>query len=170
MKVEITDVEVMVEGEGLAEIETVRVPLGSGAGEIVIAVAKKVGFPAEEAVLLIEDCDEPVSLAVIIDEEFGGRVHHVHRARRVDVAVHYNGGEKHRHFSPATRVQLVLDWAVGKDGFNIDPTIAPELELAIHGQTTALPKNAHIGRYVNHPHHCVAFDIIRGTVPNGSEQ
>ena len=27
---------------------------------------------------------------------------------------------------------------------------------------------AHIGRFIRHPHHSLALDLIRGTVPNGA--
>jgi hypothetical protein len=42
------------------------------------------------------------------------------------------------------------------------------MELALHGQTKPLPKSAHIGRYVRHPHCELDFDLIRGVVPNGA--
>ena len=74
-----------------------------------------------------------------------------------------------RRFRPAARVQRVLDWAVGPDGFKgIDPPIVPEMELALHGTTTALPKNAHIGRFVRHHEPCLKLDLIRGVIPNGA--
>jgi hypothetical protein len=169
MEVDVKNIEVMVEGEGLLDIETIRLQEGSTGREIVTAVALKSGFPAEEAILLVEDSDELLDLTVVLTEAtLGGKVHHVHRARQIAVTIFYNGSEKEKRFSPSARVQRVLDWAVSKEGFNIDPVIAPEMELAIHDQTTALPKSAHIGRYVHHPHHCLALDLIRGTVPNGS--
>ena len=162
-------IEIIVEGEGLAEVEIVRIPAGSTAREVVAAVASKSGFPTEEGYLSLEDAEEPLDLATVITEETtGGKVHHVHRVLKIDAIVFYQGHQMDKHFPPSARVQRVLDWAVGPDGFKIDPVIAPEMELALHGQTTALPKNAHIGRYVRHPHHQVAFDLIRGQVPNGA--
>jgi hypothetical protein len=153
------EIEILVEGEGLAEVEAIRIPVGSAASEIVAAVAVKGGFPVEGAILFVEDCDEPIDLAiVVVDEDVSGKVHHVHRARKIEVGV----------FAPSTRVQRVLDWAVSRDGFNIDPAVAPEMELALHGQTKPLPKSAHIGRYVRHPHCELDFDLIRGVVPNGA--
>jgi hypothetical protein len=163
-------VEVMVEGEGLSEVEIVRLPEGSLAKEIVVAVATRSGFPAEEAILFVEDCEDPVDLALIIEGNLMDRVHHVHRVRKIEVGVFYQGRRIQERFAPSARVQRVLDWAIGSKGFKIDPTIAPEMELALHGQTTALPKNAHIGRYVRHPHHELAFDLIRGIVPNGASR
>jgi len=163
------EIEILVEGEGLAEVEAIRIPVGSAASEIVAAVAVKGGFPVEGAILFVEDCDEPIDLEiVVVDEEVSGKVHHVHRARKIEVGVFYQGRRIERRFAPSTRVQLVLDWAVSRDGFNIDPAVAPEMELALHGQTKPLPKSAHIGRYVRHPHCELDFDLIRGVVPNGA--
>ncbi len=162
------EIDVLVEGEGLADVETVRLPHGAQVRELIAVVARKGGYPAEEALLFVEDGDEPLDLAVlVVDERMGERIHHVHRARQIEVTVFYMAGQKSKTFRPATRVQQVLDWAVGPNGFKIDPSIAPEMELAIHGQTTPLPKNAHIGRFVHHPEHKLALDLIRGVVPNG---
>ena len=110
--------------------------------------------------LFLEDGDEPLDLAVVIlDEAHAGKIHHVHRARHVEVVVFYKEQKIERRFRPAARVQRVLDWAVGPDGFkHIDPPIIPEMELALHNSTTALPKSAHIGRYVHHHQHRLELD------------
>ena len=162
-------IEVLVEGEGLVDVEVIRLPPGSAAREIVVAVAAKGGFPPEEAVLFLEDGDELVDLvAAVVEESYGGRVHHVHRLHHVEVEVFYKEQCIKRRFRPSARVQRVLDWAAGPDGFKgIDPVIVPELELALHGTSRALPKNAHVGRYVRHPEPCLKLDLIRGVIPNG---
>lgn len=164
------EIELLVEGEGLAEVEAIRILEGSRAREIIIAVAAKGQFPAEGAVLYVEDSEEPIDPERLIDSGMAGKVHHVHRAHRIEVRVFYQGREINRRFAPSARVERVLDWAVGDQGFAIDPVIAPEMELALHGQTTALPKSAHIGRYVRHPHHDLVLDLIRGIVPNGASR
>ena len=66
MEVKVTEIEVMVEGEGLEDVQIVRLAVVSTAREIVAAVALKGGFPAEEAILLVEDSDAPVDLAPIL--------------------------------------------------------------------------------------------------------
>jgi hypothetical protein len=162
------EIEIIVEGEGLPDIETIRIEEGGSGREIVAAVAVRGGFPAEEGLLFLEDGDEPLDIAIIVAEENSGKVHHVHRARHVEVSVFYQGRQIEKRFSPSTRVQRVLDWAVGPHGFKIDPAIAPEMELALHGTTKALPKEAHIGRYLHHPQQHLSFDLIRGVVPNGA--
>jgi hypothetical protein len=162
------DTSIIVDGEGLMDVEVIVVPQGSTGREVIVEVAKKTGIGVEEAILFIEDTDEPLNLDLVIREDLIGSVHHVHRAKRVEVKVHYQNGTKEKVFSPSTRVQKVLDWAVGPEGFKIDPAIAPEMELALHGQSVNLPKQAHIGRYVQHPQHDLVLDLIRGVVPNGS--
>lgn len=162
------DIEVLTEGEGLADVESVALPAGALAGKLIEAVAAKAGYPATEALLFAEDEAEPVATETPMTTELvSGRVYHVHRARKVDVSVSYKADSKNKGFPPSSRFQTILDWVTGPDGFAIDPAIAPEMELAIHGETTPLPKSAHIGRYVNHPENTLALDLIRGVVPNG---
>lgn len=164
-------VEILAEGEGLSDVELIQLAPGSLAIAIVIAVAAKGGFPADEAVLFFEDGEEPLDLAaIVVEESHAGKVHHVHRLHHVEVIVFYKDQKIERRFRPAARVQRVLDWAVGPDGFkNIDPVIVPEMELALHGTETALPKSAHIGRFVRRDRPCLELDLIRGVIPNGSQ-
>lgn len=162
-------IELLVEGEGLADVQVISVPERCRGREIVVAVARIGGYAAEEAFLFVEDGDEPLDLAAVIEEPAARRVHHVHRAEHVDVIVYYQGQHVEHRFRPSTRVQRVLDFAVGPDGFkNIDRAIVPELELALHTTTKALPKNAHIGRFVRHHEHRLELDLIRGVIPNGA--
>lgn len=162
-------IEVMAEGEGLAEVTLFQFPEGATGEDLIVAVAEKGGFPAGEALVFFEDQEEPLDRAApLVGYDKSGQVHHVHRAKLIRVTVFYKDEHKFREFRPAARVQRVLDWAVGSDGFNIDPAIAPEMELALQGENTALPKEAHIGRFVQHPQHTLALDLIRGVVPNGS--
>jgi hypothetical protein len=107
------DIELLVEGEGLAEVETIRVAEGSVAREVIVAVAAKGHFAAQEAFLFVEDSEELIDPARLLDRGMGNKVHHVHRVHRVDVRVFYQGREIDRQFAPSARVQRLLDWAVG---------------------------------------------------------
>ena len=72
------EIEVILEGEGLADVEAIRIPEGSPAREIVAAVARRGGFPAEEGVFFVEDGEEPLDLAVVMTpEKVSGKMHHV---------------------------------------------------------------------------------------------
>jgi hypothetical protein len=160
-------IEISIEGEGLVDIETLVIPKGSKARDVIAGIAKKSNLPLEAAFLFEEDSEEPLDLDLIIDEHRAkSTVHHVHTAKKIAVVIYYNNKQIEHRFPPSTRVHRVLLWATGREGFSIDPAIAPEMELALHGKTEALPRNAHIGRFVKHGHTLV-LDLIRGVVPNG---
>jgi hypothetical protein len=161
------EIEILVEGEGLTDIEIIRLPRGSAARAILAAIAVKSGFPADLGFLFVENSEDPVEMTVLVENMAKDRIHHVHRARKIEVRVFYQGRRLDNRFSPSTHIQWVLDWAVGPEGFKIDPTIAPEMELSLLDQKTALPKNAHIGRYVRHPHCELDLDLIRGGAERG---
>lgn len=162
-------VNVLIEAEGLPEVQVVSFAEGTPARAVLERVATLSGRSSETALLFVEDEDSPVDIeSSRVDETWSRVVHHVHRTGRIAVLVHYNGAQREHPFSPSTRVQRVLDWAVGPSGFALDPVIAPEMDLALHGQTDPLPRDAHIGRYVEHPHTALELDLIRGVVANGS--
>ena len=161
-------IEIDVEGEGLDETVLIQVEEGSPRAAIVADVSLKNGVAKEELLLFAEDREEVLDLDILLTEADAGVVHHVHRARQIRVTVDYNGLQAVKDFPPSARVQRVLEWAIKVKEFKIDPTIAPEMELALHGGTAELPKQAHIGRYVKHPHHKLELDLIRGIIPNGA--
>jgi hypothetical protein len=160
-------VEICVEGEGLGDVDVLTLEGGAKLRDVVVAVSSKTGIAVEELFVFDEDGDEVLALDIVIDEERAKRVHHVHRVREIEVTVNYKAEKKSKKYPPSVRIGRVLDWAVGEHGFKIDPSIAPEMELALEGTEIALPKPAHIGRYVKHPHHHLHLDLIRGIVPNG---
>jgi hypothetical protein len=163
----ISSIEIFIQGEGFTEIEVINLPPGSHVRDIAVAVGHKKGVAPEELLIFEEDGDDPLDFKRPLNKEPSCAVHHAHRVPKIDVVVQYLNKSKEKAFSPSTRIQKVLDWVVGRDGFAIDPTIAPEMELALRGETKELPKEAHIGRYVQHPHHRLELDLIRGIIPNG---
>jgi hypothetical protein len=161
-------IEILIDGEGFTEVALFEATRGALVQDIVNHGAALGRFAADEALLFLEDGNEPILVeGVVIDESFATRVHHVHRAKHIAVEVFYMVGHDRSEFSPATRIQRILEWAVGPQGFKIDPAIAPEMELALQGTANALPKSAHIGRFARHPGGDVKLDLIRGVVPNG---
>ncbi len=159
-------IEFLVEVEGLEKVQAVVIPLGSTVREVVVAAAEMGGFGHEQALLFVEDGDEPIDLTIVVDEGYQHqRVHHVHRSHRIKVSVLYNGVTKTHEFSPATRVAKVLEWAVGSDGFAIDTAIAPEFVLLIGERE--LPVDAHIGRFLRHHEECLHLELGRGSIQNG---
>jgi hypothetical protein len=164
-------IEILSEGEGLKDIELFQAEHGAAAFELIRLVAGRGGFPAEEAMLFIEGGNDPIEVAeLVIDECFRGRAHHVHRARHLDVHVAYQDKQIAHHYSPAVTVQTALDWAIGPNGFRIDPAIAPEMQLSLEGSEVPLPRHAHLGRFVHHPSQKLCLDLIRGVIPNGGHR
>lgn len=155
---------ILVEGEGLDDIISIKLPHCAVGHDLVAEIAIKINVLPEECHLFCEDEDKPRDLKAPICHD---RIHHVHRAQKIEVSICYMGEVETKKFPPSARVQKVLDWAVSKKGFKIDPAIAPEMELSLEGKNTPLPKNAHIGRFVKHPCHELKLDLIRGVVPNG---
>ena len=61
------------------------------------------------------------------------------------MTVFYNGRQVSRAFGPGSTIERVLAWAVGTDGFNIDPTTAHDLVLRLPGQPEDLDPSTHVG-------------------------
>jgi hypothetical protein len=163
------EIEIMTEGEGLVDVEALKVSHGGSLNEVIAIVAKRGGYAGEEAFIFVEDEDQPLDITIaVVTADSAKRVHHVHRLKEIEVVVFYGGQQISHKFAPSARVQKVLRWAVGPRGFkNIDPAIVPEMELTIHGQTESLPHKAHIGRFVKHPHGALKLDLTRPVIPNG---
>lgn len=164
--------EVFIDGQHLNDVHVVAIPPESNARAIADEAAKIIGVPAETLLVFEEDADTPLDLDVKLKENTDpGMTHHVHQAEKVSVTVFYMASQKKREFSPATRIQVVLDWAVGPEGFSIDPSIAPEMELALTEKPTEeVPRSAHLGRYAGGKDKEVEFDLVRGIIPNGAHE
>ena len=61
----------------------------------------------------------------------------VHTGREITVMVNYEHLTKEKKFSPSKTVFKVLQWAVGKSGFNLDPTSAARATRSPPGQLLA---------------------------------
>lgn len=161
------DETVLVGGAGKPELLKITIKTGAKLQEIVEVMAKEGGFSPKGAFLFIEDQDGPLNLELIVDEKYDRRkVHHVHRARTIEVFVCYGPEEKKRSFSPSTTIGKVLAWALKV--FNIDPEKAPEMRLALEGSEEPLDNNTHIGSLVQHNHeNKLKLCLVRPPVVNG---
>ena len=90
-----------------------------------------------------------------------------HRAHRATVQVRYEHLIKERAFAPSKTVFRVLQWAVGKHGFNLDPVSATKANLILPGASEPLPRDAVIGKYIE-PHTCLLIvDLTLKDFTNG---
>jgi hypothetical protein len=151
---------------GHHEERTIEVELGRSVYTILEIVATERGCKVEELALYRDDEDEPLANIVVIDVDYPHqRRHHVHHAHDVKVTVYYQGRDKGRDFKRNATIGDVLEWAI--DEFKIDPSMASEFELALHGQTTELSASEHVGHLAGH-HQELSLDLIRGDIANGA--
>jgi hypothetical protein len=158
-------VDVFVQGEGKQHITIVRIALTATIQQLVVE-AERLGLidpthGAEINVFLEEGVaalrpEESLKAAGVVHR---GRVH-LHRCRRVVVAVHFNGAAKEETFPPAATVLRAFQWAVGPRGFSLAPTDAVEHVLQVAGSSTRPDEDAHLGTLTMAPECAVFFDLV----------
>lgn len=160
-------IDVLMDGEGIPEIEVIQISEDAPLAQAVEAIAERMGWESSMYLVFVENEDEPCDTSQPVPAHHRRCVHHVHRHHRVEVEVDYLGGETKRAFSPSTTVRRVLDWAIGPDGFKIDPAFAAEMLLALPGSQDPLPNSAHIGCFAKGPENKLGLTLLRGVIPNG---
>jgi hypothetical protein len=73
-----------------------------------------------------------------------------HRHRGIEVTVGYEHHLKSRRFPPSVTVFHVLQWAIGKHGYALDPTARSKANLVLVGGEAPLPREDVIGKYAHH--------------------
>jgi len=109
-----------------------------------------------------EDADEPLAadatVAVLADRDVAA----VHVGNgQITVTVTYNGQTKSESFGPGTKVDKVLDWAVGARGFNIPEGDRDDLVLRAKGSLEGLDPDTHIGTLAKKGEP-LALDLVPG--------
>jgi hypothetical protein len=128
-------------------------------------LAAERGCRMEELILIRDGDDEPLTEAVLIEEDYPcRRRHHVHRTGEVAVTVFYQAARHERAFKRHTTVEEVLLWAI--TAFNVDASMASEFELTRHGQRNELPGSEHIGHLAGHER-TLCLELARGHISNG---
>jgi len=119
----------------------------------------------EAATHLFErDKDEPLA------GNCAGRRHmrllaHSHRA--IDVTVRYEQHSKDHRFPSSATVFKVLQWAVGKAGYRLDPTLAAKANLILPGAEQPLPRDRTIGSLTKPGHPELVVDLTLKDFTNG---
>ena len=133
---------------------------------VIRIIAVERGCIVEELIIVREGEELPLDPGTVIGPDYPHhRRHHVHHRSEVKVNVNYNAGTRHREFRRHETIEDVLTWAIKI--FNIDPAMAPEFELALHGSKDELPGIEHIGHLAGH-HKELDLDLIRGALVNGA--
>ena len=158
------DKELFLQAEGVRDIALVRVP-EDGTVHDVIDAAKAQGLRVEDGedpMVTLEneeealDLEAPLSAAGIVDR---GRVH-VHRCKRVEVTVGFNGRDKSDGFPPSATIKRVTRWAVGKQGFDLAEADAADHLLQLRGSPERPDEDSHIGTLVEVLDCSVQLDLV----------
>ena len=90
-----------------------------------------------------------------------------HSQRAIEVVVRYEHHEKDHNFAPSATVFKILQWAVGKHGYNLDPTIAAKANLILPGAEQPMPRDRTIGSFTSPGSHRLVVDLTLKDFTNG---
>lgn len=90
-----------------------------------------------------------------------------HPQRAIEVVVRYEHREEEHRFAPSTTVFTVLQWAVGKHGYNLDPAIAPKANLILPAAEEPMPRDRTIGSFTTPGSHRLVVDLTLKDFTNG---
>jgi len=123
------NIEIFLQGEGVPEIQLIRVPQDGTLRDVIKAAqAAGIAIPqgGEGGGIFVEDSDSELGLDTRLKD--AGVRHrdrlHFHRCRKVEVTVNFNGVIKERHFPPSKTVAKVKRWADDEFGLKgVDATL-----------------------------------------------
>lgn len=156
------EIELFLQGEGIRDIVLIQVPKGGRVRDI-LAAARAEGLEVSEgAALWLEDEESAMDLdAEIASTSIRHRSRvNVHRCRKVDVTVTFNGVQKSETFPPAATMKRVKRWAVGRKGFDMSDVDAAEHLLQLSGSSERPDEDIHIGTLVQAQQCSVSFDLL----------
>jgi hypothetical protein len=160
-------IDIFYQGEGIPEVAHIEADAEQTFAFLKRAIAEKHGLDTE-ALLYLEDKDEPVEEQRVLREHAGGVgiKAHVHRCRHVHVEVTFNSETVHHEFGPGTTVARVKTWAA-EHKFHMSPQDAGEHVLQIAGSKDRPDPGTHLGTLVRCPQCRVAFDLVPNERING---
>ena len=91
----------------------------------------------------------------------------VNSHRAIELVVRYEHEEKSKRFPPSTTVFAALEWAVGKHGYNLDPTQAAKANLILPGAEEPLPRDRTIGSFTEPGTARLVVDLTLKDFTNG---
>lgn len=158
------ELQLFVQGEGIADIQLVRVTEQSTLREVLgklgsVFTAADVAT-AEDFIFLLEDSERELASDKSLKElgiKNRERIH-INRCRKVKVSVNFNGREIADAFPPSRTIAKVKKWADKK--FDIDGVDATEHALQICGTANRPDEDTHLGSLVRRPNCQVCFDLV----------
>jgi hypothetical protein len=151
---------VFYQAENLGRIEHASFSADVTLAEVLADIRARHGTDGA-ALLFLEDTDEPADLTTRLRDvaDKKGLKVHVHRCRRIAVAVTFNGKTAEHTFGPGATVARVKRWATEK-AFTMSPEQAAEHVLQLVGTTERPSPGTHLGSLAAHPKCHVGFDLV----------
>jgi len=161
-------IDLFYQGEDVAEIEHLEIDLDSTFADIKARLVEKHGG-APDALLFLEDEDEPLNDADRVKDRAGGKGLKVHlnRFRQIAVSVNYNGEIVARKFAPSATVARVKRWAAVRK-FGMTDEEAGEHVLQVAGTHERPTPGTHIGTLAKCKTCELAFDLVADERVNGA--
>lgn len=153
-------IQVEVEREGHPEPIMLQIP----EDETFLEAVRQALQVGPDVLLFERDKDEPLTGAVK-----GRRALRLvaHKGKQITVQVRYEHLTKEKTFPPSKTVFKVLQWAVSKKAFNLDPTSAAKANLILPGAETPLPRDGVIGSYTTSGQKVLVLDLTLRDFTNG---
>lgn len=153
--------EILLQGEGIADIELVELDAEAGAaGVLAAARGLRRSEQPGEYLLFLEDEDTPLEADGKLPKPKAGEPLrlHVHRCGRIAVAVTFNGETQTDDVGPGRTVAAVKKWAA--QAFDMDPKDAAEHALQIAGGVERPEPDTHLGALAVAGTCAVRFDLV----------
>jgi hypothetical protein len=160
-------IQVFYQGEGINGIQHLEIAADRSFADLRAAILAK--HAAEgDSLLFLEDADDAVDAAARLGEHAGknGLKVHLHRCRKVEALVTFNGRTVDRQFQPSATVARVKKWAAEKE-FGMTPEEAGEHVLQLVGTQDRPAPGTHLGSLTAHPGCRVSFDLVPNERVNG---
>jgi len=157
------ELQLFVQGEGIADIQLVRVAEQSTLRELLGklgSVLAEADVAADDYIFLLEDSERELASDKSLKElgiKNRERIH-INRCRKVKVSVNFNGREIADAFPPSRTIAKAKRWADKQ--FDIEGVDATEHALQICGTAKRPDEDTHLGALVRRPNCQVCFDLV----------
>lgn len=162
-------IQVFYQGEGIDGIQHLEIAADRSFADLRAAILAKHAADGDSQ-LFLEDADEPVEATAHLGQHSGnnGLKVHLHRCRKVETPVTFNGRTVNAKFPPSATVARVKKWAAEKE-FGMTPEEAGEHALQLAGSQERPAPGAHLGALTARPGCRVAFDLVPNERVNGHD-
>jgi hypothetical protein len=159
----VEQIEVFIQGEGSGTEVVVQIAPNAKVRDLAAEAARAGLVTAGDAAarVYLEDGEEVLAPGQTLDKAgIGANAHlHIHRCKKVDVRVNFNGRQVKREFPPSATLRRIKDWATGKQGFDMTDLDASEHALQLCERDARPEDDVHVGTLAEAGSCSVCFDL-----------